>query len=163
MGPFVVVLLRSAWLIFGHASLNSRHFLALDLPSSLCEYADKMLIRLRSNLVGHLITGLPQPHFWSCSAEFQPFLGSDWSGISMHLPEKHWLDWIQIWWANSLQASPGLIDFWSCSAESKFLIPIWFNSQWETYIHWCLVWYILGHVILRVKSVLQKATSWMQL
>ena len=41
-----------------------------------------------------------------------------------------WLDWAQIWWANSLWASPFLINFWSCSTDSQpwYHLPstLWF-------------------------------------
>ena len=40
-----------AWLIFGHAPLNSCHFLALDWSSSFHAFPDKPLIRLISTLV----------------------------------------------------------------------------------------------------------------
>ena len=48
------------------------------------------------------------------SAVSWPMIGQ---AISVHLRPNHWLDWAQIWWTNSLWASPGLINFWSCSTE----------------------------------------------
>ena len=40
-----------ALLTFVHVLLNSRHFLLSDLPSSFCAFANKLVIRLNSNLV----------------------------------------------------------------------------------------------------------------
>ena len=53
-----------------------------------------------------------------------PLIG--WS-ISLQLQTNYWLDWAQIWWVNWLLVSPGLINFWSCFAESQLLTPYNFD------------------------------------
>ena len=45
--------------------------------------------------------------------------------VSMHLQTNCGLDLWQIWSANSSWASPGLINFWSCSTEFPLFPSLW--------------------------------------
>ena len=47
----------------------------------------------------------------------------------MHLQINHWWNWAKIWWANSLQASPGLNNFWSHSTECPPFLGLWLVEQ----------------------------------
>ena len=55
-------------------------------------------------------------------------------GVSAHLQPNYWLDWTQIWWANSLWDSPGLINWWWCSAEFPVFPGLWLVQQFP---HFC--------------------------
>ena len=51
---------------FGHALLNSHDYLASDLLRSICAFADKPLVRLRSNFMGESMPQLDklESPFW---------------------------------------------------------------------------------------------------
>ena len=60
-------------------------------------------------------------------AVFWPLIGG---AVYVHLPTKRWSDYAQTLWANSLWASPGLINFWSCSTEFPlFPAGLWLVGQ----------------------------------
>ena len=50
-----------AWLIFVHAPLNSHCLVAFVWLSIFCAFADRLLIRFSSNLVGQLIIEFSKP------------------------------------------------------------------------------------------------------
>ena len=59
-----------------------------------------------------------------------PLIGQ---AVPAHLQTNRWSDFAQIWWVNTLLASPGLINFWSCSTE--FLTFYWPLIGWAGFAH----------------------------
>ena len=119
------------WLTFSHAPLNSRCYLACDWSSSFRAFADEPLIGLGSNLVVKSVMGLPRSDqllvmlYWIHAVSW-PLIGG---AVSMQLQMNRWSDWAQIWWANSLWTSLGLINFWSCSAKFPPFPGLWLVEQ----------------------------------
>ena len=62
----IIIVLRPNWIV------NSHHFLASDCSSSFHAFAGQLLIRLSSNLVEEIITGLLWPN-WLLVMPFLPF------------------------------------------------------------------------------------------
>ena len=54
--------------------------------------------------------------------------------VSVHLQTKNWSDAAQIWWTNLLWSFSGVINFWSCSAESQIWFPATFVQLPPTYV-----------------------------
>ena len=81
-------------------------------------------------------------HFWSHTTVFLPFPGPWLVKQFMHICRQtiNWinlkfvgLDWAQIWWDNSLLASPSLIDSWSSFAEFQLFPGLLVVKQSSTF------------------------------
>ena len=76
---------------------------------------------------------VPLPAWWTfghAQLNSHRSLSSDLLSSFYSLQTNHWRDWAQIWWTNSLWASPSLVNFWLCSADHtvfwSFLIFFFF-------------------------------------
>ena len=100
-------------LTFGHALLNSLHFLTSDLSGSSHTFAEKHFSEWAEIWGANSLWDSPGLiNFWSCSVLpgtiCWPLI---WGAASVHLQTNRWSDWLQIWWVNSLWDFQGLIIF----------------------------------------------------
>ena len=102
------------------------------MSNTFCAFADKLLIRLRSNLVSQLIMGSPGLiNFWSCSVESQLWLPPLW--YIKHPKQGTFVQWCLVltptWWILNMEMNMKFnsVDYIICSSGSSFANrhPLW--------------------------------------